>query len=135
MDENARIEELEADALSDLAALPHLERLECYIQPTNIALLGSLRQLRALRLTLDSYEHKWTDAEIRALGELRLPHLESLALESRISCVYRECRDGRDDGVLVSAPFSPLTTDGGLRHLLLLPSLTHLKLPWWRRML
>jgi hypothetical protein len=93
------------------------------VLPVNIPLLGSLRQLRSLRPMAEG----WSDTDVRTLGELRLPHLESIDLISATTCVYDEEPIG---GGLVCASFSPLTVEGGLRYLLQLPALTHVKLPW-----
>jgi len=69
--------------------------------------LAEVARLRSLQLDVS----EWGDADIRALSALPLPHLESLTL-------LRSIRVGQ------------LTVMGGLQHLLRMPSLARLRLPW-----
>jgi hypothetical protein len=91
--------------LSDLAALPLLERLQIdsHVFSVNLPLLESLRQLRTLRLAV------LPDEDTRALGALQLPLLRTLTLSD--------------------AGYDPLSVERGLRFLLQLPSLTRLEAP------
>ena len=116
---------LGADELRSLAALPHLECLSGRVLPSDVPLLGALRRLRSLSVRVDPVG--WGDAAVRALGRLRLPLLERVALDGATGCVYEEKGDG---GRLRCAAPSPLTAAAGLRHLLLLPSLRQIRLPW-----
>jgi len=97
-----------AGLLRELAALPHFERLNLNgrLSRTDLPLLESLPQLRSLRLAVSPDDDGYT----AAVGALHLPLLHSLELHySGASC--------------------RLTAEGGLRSLLALPALTHLRLP------
>jgi len=94
--------------LSDLALLPNLEHLKCRVSVGRLGMLGGLRRLRSLELSVGD---DCTDAAVQQLSRLRLPHLQSLTFD-------------------LADPSGNVTVRNGARHLLEIPSLTRLQLPW-----
>ena len=103
---------LREDELSALALLPQLEHLKCRISVDSVGMLGGLRQLRSLRL---SFDDECDDTALQQLSRLRLPQLKSLIIP------YLADSSGM------------VTVQNGVRHLLEIPSLTRLQLPWLSR--
>jgi hypothetical protein len=141
-------------SLPFLAHLPHLRTLDCDMTADDLAHLALLPQLHSLTLQLYGSEGHfygplglpWTNTTVRAVADTRLPHLHTLRLGSdETHCSM--CSDAKDvfnpfpywndpdcavtqpSGRLRTA-HSDLTVEGGMRHLLQLPALTQLVLPY-----
>jgi len=113
--------DIDQDELQHLSTLPHLERLFCTLDRDSISGLGGLRALRSLTLL----GCNWGDVDLRIMGRLPLPLLSTLELRARC----KEVLDLISVRKVNRATPSSLTTAGGVRHLLQLPSLTRLRLP------
>ena len=100
---------LRDDELSALALLPQLEHLKCRISVDSVGMLGGLRHLRSLRL---SFEGECDDIALQQLSRLQLPQLKSLIIPYLVD----------SSGIV--------TIRNGVCHLLEIPSLTRLELPW-----
>jgi len=98
--------------MAALALLPHLEHLDFQVNADSLRGLSGLRRLRSLRLRANGSD--WDDAALQQLSRLRLPHLKSLTLD------------------LPGSSHTATVLDGA-RHLLEIPSLTRLRLPWLSR--
>jgi len=143
-----------------LAHLPQLHSLDCVLLPDDLGHLAKLRQLRSLTLWLHESEPEehwmalksapWTSAAVRSVGSSRLPLLHTLRLEGSNEdpagssdpadpnsnrrwlgpCCDEIASeiDGPRRATHVSIP-----VEDGLDHLLRLPALTRLALPYVHR--
>ena len=137
-----------------LAHLPHLRALDCDMLVDDLAHLALLPQLHSLTLQLQGCQDDffgppglpWTNTTVRAVADTRLPHLHTLRLGSdETHCslcsdakdVFNSGHYWNDSDCAVTYPsgrmrtaHSDLRVEGGLQHLLQLPALTHLVLPY-----